>query len=53
MTMPRKRAAEAVEPEKVPAPRPRLCEGVREELERTGRAMDPFTGKTLTREDLK
>jgi len=26
-----------------------LCEGVREELERTGKAVDPFTGKTVTK----
>jgi hypothetical protein len=29
-----------------------LSEGTREELERTGHAVDPFTGKTLTRDDL-
>lgn len=29
-----------------------LCEGTREELERTGKATDPFTGRALTRDDL-
>lgn len=29
-----------------------LCEGTREEIERTGEAVDPFTGRTLTRDDL-
>jgi predicted deacetylase len=30
-----------------------MSEGTREELERLGKAVDPFTGKALTREDLK
>jgi hypothetical protein len=29
-----------------------MSEGTREELERTGHAVDPFTGKALTSEDL-
>lgn len=34
------------------APRFGMCEGTREEIERTGTAVDPFTGATLTRDDL-
>lgn len=30
-----------------------MSEGTREELERTGKATDPFTGEALTRDDLK
>jgi len=30
-----------------------LSEGTRDELERTGKAVDPFTGEKLTRDDLK
>jgi len=41
-------------PETAPAgPKFGMCEGTREELERTGKAVDPFTGKALTRDDLK
>jgi len=29
-----------------------MCQGTREEIERTGTAVDPFTGRTLTRDDL-
>jgi len=29
-----------------------MSEGTREELERTGHAVDPFTGRALTRDDL-
>lgn len=43
-------AKPAAKPEK-PAPSG-LCEGVREELERTGVSVDPFTGKRLTKSDL-
>lgn len=28
-----------------------MCEGVRTDLEQTGETVDPFTGKTVTRED--
>jgi hypothetical protein len=42
------------EPEAKPAgPKFGMCEGTREELERTGSAVDPFTGRKLTRDDLK
>jgi len=34
-------------------PRFGMCEGTREELERTGKSIDPFTGVLLTRDDLK
>jgi hypothetical protein len=34
------------------APKFGMCQGTREEIERTGKAVDPFTGKTLTRDDL-
>jgi len=30
-----------------------MSEGTREELERVGKATDPFTGEKLTRDDLK
>jgi hypothetical protein len=30
-----------------------ISEGIRDQLEREGKAVDPFTGKTLTRDDLK
>lgn len=30
-----------------------LCEGTREEVERLGKAVDPFTGNVVTRDDLK
>lgn len=29
-----------------------MCEGVRTDLEQTGKTVDPFTGKTVTREQL-
>jgi hypothetical protein len=35
------------------APRFGVCEGTREEVERLGQAVDPFTGKTVTKADLK
>lgn len=34
------------------APSFRISEGTREEIVRTGKAVDPFTGATLTRDDL-
>jgi hypothetical protein len=30
-----------------------ISEGIRDQLEREGKAVDPFTGKTLTKDDLK
>lgn len=30
-----------------------MSEGTREEIERTGKSVDPFTGRTLTKDDLK
>lgn len=33
-------------------PKFRMSEGTREELERTGKATCPFTGRALTRDDL-
>lgn len=50
-----KKAAKPVEPapeKRAGALRFRMSEGTREELARTGHAVDPFTGKTLTRDDL-
>ena len=41
-----------VEPEVPKAPSFGMSEGTREELERTGKATDPFTGAKLTKEDL-
>lgn len=38
---------------KPPSPRFGMSEGTRDELERTGKATDPFTGAKLTRDDLK
>jgi hypothetical protein len=38
-------------PQSVPE-RPFISEGVRDEIERTGQALDPATGRVLTREDL-
>lgn len=43
--------AAEVEPAKTGAPKFGMCEGTREELERTGKAIDPFTGELLTRDD--
>lgn len=43
--------AEAEQPAPIPAaPKFGMCEGTREELERTGKATDPFTGEVLTRD---
>lgn len=30
-----------------------MCEGVRADLEQHGKATDPFTGKVVTRDDVK
>jgi hypothetical protein len=35
------------------AAKPRICEGTRLEIEQYGKAVDPFTGKTVTRDDVK
>lgn len=40
------------EPVKPKGPSFGISEGTREELERLGVAVDPFTGRTLTRDDL-
>ena len=40
------------EPAKPQGPSFGMSEGTREELERTGQATDPFTGRKLTRADL-
>jgi hypothetical protein len=41
------------EPQKPHAPSFGISEGIRDQLEREGKAVDPFTGKSLTRDDLK
>jgi hypothetical protein len=41
------------EPEQPRKPSFGMSEGTREELERTGKATDPFTGEKLTKDDLK
>jgi hypothetical protein len=41
------------DPEKPHRPSFGISEGTREELERTGKAVDPFTGEKLTKDDLK
>ena len=43
---------EPAEPAKPQGPSFGMSEGTREELERTGHAVDPFTGRKLTRADL-
>jgi hypothetical protein len=32
--------------------KPRICEGTRVEIEQHGKAVDPFTGKTVTRDEV-
>lgn len=39
-------------PRVAPPPKFGMSEGVRQEIELTGQATDPYTGKKLTREDL-
>lgn len=40
------------EPAEAPEPRPFISEGVRAEIEQRGQAVDPATGRVLTRKDL-
>lgn len=46
------RSPSEVEPVKGSAP-VRICEGTRLEIEQHGKAVDPFTGRTVTRADVQ
>lgn len=47
------REGRSVQPAKPVEPSFGISEGTREELERTGKATSPFTGKALSKDDLK
>jgi len=45
-------ASKTPEPAPEPEPRPFISEGVRADIEMHGQALDPATGRILTRKDL-